>query len=393
MGMYLNMGNAGFQAVRKGWYVDKTGLIVFMNRVLDTKEKLVCVSRPRRFGKSFATQMLSAYYDKSCDSRRLFQDLKISGDETYERYLNQYNVLYLDITWFISTVENIREIVSYIQKQVVGELHHIYPSIGEEASLPVALSRISELTGEKFIIIIDEWDALFREEKQETALQEEYIRLLRGLFKSSQTDKMIAAAYMTGILPIKKFGTQSALTDFQEYTMLQPQRLAEYTGFTEEEVKRICRDRELDFEEAKRWYDGYSFSREKSVYNPNSIIRAARNGEFGDYWTETETYESLKSYIRMNMDGLQDAVISMLGGARCRVNTRTFQNDLSGISTRDDVLTLLIHLGYLAYDSSEREVFIPNQEVADELSQLPITQPERIMFWSGNCPEERDLQI
>ena len=122
----------------------------------------------------------------------------------------------------------------------------------------------------------------------------------------------------------------------------------------------------MDFEEMKRWYDGYSFSRMDSVYSPNSVMQAIKNEEFGDYWTETETYESLKNYIGRNEDGLQDAIIAMLGGQRCKINTRTFQNDMLSIKSKDDVLTLLIHLGYLAYDSGRREVYIPNQEVADE---------------------------
>ncbi|MDY2627996.1 MAG: AAA family ATPase [Lachnospiraceae bacterium] len=366
MGMYLNIGNAGFQSIRRGLYVDKTGLISFVNSTLGTKDKLTCVSRPRRFGKSFATQMLCAYYDKSCDSRELFSDLEIAADPDYETFLNKYDVIYLDITWFISTEKNVKNTVSYLQEQVTEELYSIYPSVEKESSLPVMLARIAEMTGHRFIIIIDEWDALFREAKDDTDLQKEYLQLLCGLFKSSLTDKMIEAAYMTGILPIKKYGTQSALTDFREYTMLQPKKLAEYVGFTEDEVKNLCLQYDINFEDTKRWYDGYSFSKMKSVYSPNSVVQAINNEEFGDYWTETETYESLKFYIGLNKDGLKDAIISMLSGNRCRINTRTFQNDISNIKSKDDVLTLLVHLGYLAYDSIRKEVHIPNQEVADE---------------------------
>lgn len=366
MGMYLNIGNAGFQSVRKRLYVDKSGLISFINSTLGTKDKLTCVSRPRRFGKSFATQMLCAYYDKSCDSGELFSDLKIAEDPGYKKHLNKYDVIYLDITWFISTEKNMINTVSYLQEQVITELCSVYKNIEPSNSLPLVLAKIAEKTGHRFIIIIDEWDALFREAKDNTRLQKEYIQLLRGLFKSSLTDKMVEAAYMTGILPIKKYGTQSALTDFREYTMIQPRKLAEYTGFTEAEVENLCREYNMDFNDAKRWYDGYSFSKAKSVYSPNSVIQAINNEEFGDYWTETETYEALKFYIGLNQDGLKDAIISMLGGERCRVNTRTFQNDMSNINSRDDVLTLLVHLGYLAYDSAEKEVYIPNQEVADE---------------------------
>lgn len=367
MGRYLNLGNAGFQSVRKGLYVDKSGMIAFMNETLGTKDKLTCVSRPRRFGKSFATQMLCAYYDKSCDSKELFEDLEISGHPDFHKYLNQYDVIYLDITWFISTSENIRNTVKYLQKEVITELMDIFLDIKiDSSSLPVALTEASTQIGRKFIIIIDEWDALFREVKENTALQEEYIRLLRGLFKSSQTDKMIEAAYLTGILPIKKYGTQSALTDFREYTMINPKRLAKYVGFTEGEVRDLCRSHDMDFDEMKSWYDGYCFQKEKSIYSPNSVSEAVRNEEFGTYWTETETYESLRSYINMNLDGLKDSIISMLGGERCRINTRRFQNDITSMKSRDDVMTLLVHLGYLAFDSVKSEVYIPNREVADE---------------------------
>ncbi len=367
MGRYLNLGNAGFQSIRKGLYVDKSGLIAFVNKTLGTKDKLTCVSRPRRFGKSFATQMLCAYYDKSCDSRDLFLDLDIAEQPDFESYLNQYPVIYLDITWFISTAKNLRDAVNYLQKEIITELLQAFPNVKtDQFSLPVALSDISDKTGQKFVIIIDEWDALFREAKEEHDLQEEYVQLLRGLFKSSQTDKMIEAAYMTGILPIKKYGTQSALTDFREYTMINPKKLAKYVGFTETEVRDLCQEHNMDFDEMKSWYDGYHFQKQNSIYSPNSVVEAIRNEEFSTYWTESETYESLRSYININMDGLKDMIIAMLGGEQCKISTRRFQNDMTSMKSADDVMTLLVHLGYLAFDSAKSEVYIPNREVADE---------------------------
>lgn len=365
MGMYLNLGNDGFTSIRKGLYIDKTGLISYINKTLGTPEKLTCVSRPRRFGKSFATKMLCAYYDKSCDSKSLFEDLEIAKDSFFEKYLNQYDVIYLDITWFLSTCEKGRNLVAYMQEQVIEELGKEYPILQGVKSLPLAISKCNELTGNKFIVLVDEWDALFREKEKNEELQKEYIQLLRSLFKSSLTDGMIEAAYMTGILPIKKYGTQSALTDFREYTMTSPRRLAKYTGFTESEVRNLCETYGMDLAETKRWYDGYSFNGE-SIYNPNAIVQAMQNGEFGTYWTETETYESLKIYIDMDLDGLKQAVISMLGNEPCSIDIRTFQNDMTNIHSKDDVLTLLVHLGYLAYDASTKSVYIPNEEVRQE---------------------------
>lgn len=241
MGNYLNVGNAGFASMRKDTYVDKTGMISFINQRLGTKNKLTCVSRPRRFGKSFAAQMLCAYYDRSCDSRELFDGLAISKDASFETHLNKYDVIYLDITEFTSDARvkgRMRQIVIRIENAIMEELRKAYPEVDRQDSLPGTIYSIAEATGQMFIIIIDEWDALFREAKDDVQLQEEYISLLRGLFKNSaKTDKMIAAAYMTGILPIKKYGTQSAVSDFQEYTMTQPEPLEKYVGFTEKEVR------------------------------------------------------------------------------------------------------------------------------------------------------------
>ena len=201
----------------------------------------------------------------------------------------------------------------------------------------------------------------------EKDVQDAYILFLRGLFKNSAfTDKIIEGAYMTGILPIKKYGTQSAMTDFREYTMLSPKQLAEYVGFTEQEVKNLCDQSGMNFEEMKRWYDGYSFSRVKSVYSPNSVIEAVKSEEFGSYWTQTETYQTLQFYIDMDEDGLKQAILQMLGDAAIKIDPGTFQNDMTIIKSKDDVLTLLVHLGYLAYDVDERTVRIPNDEVRQE---------------------------
>ena len=259
-----------------------------------------------------------------------------------------------------------KNIVEFIQEQVTSELSEVYPVAEGIKSLPLALFKISAVTGKRFIIIVDEWDALFREAAEDTDLQREYIQLLRGLFKSSVTDRMIEAAYMTGILPIKKYGTQSAMTDFIEYTMIQPECLARYTGFTESEVESLCMEYNVSLEETKRWYDGYSFSALESIYNPNSVIKAVKNKRFDTYWTKTETYESLRSYIGMNLDSLKEGVVQMIGGACQSIDTGAFQNDMTSIGSKDDVLTLLVHLGYLAYDTESKSVRIPNEEIRQE---------------------------
>ncbi|MCI8838633.1 MAG: AAA family ATPase [Hungatella sp.] len=374
MGIFLNPGNSGFQsAVRSDIYIDKTKLIQFTNGVLDTEQRFLCVSRPRRFGKSVTAKMLAAYYSCGCNSQSLFEKMDIGNDPSYRQELNRNNVIYMDIQWFRSVARGkgqLKNVVGYMQEQVIEELKQRYPDVlssdGISSSLPEVLLRIYNALGDRFIIIIDEWDCLFREEKEDSGLQEAYIDFLRGMFKGQPAEEFVRLAYMTGILPVKKYGTQSALNNFDEYTMINPLILAEYVGFTEGEVRQLCRKYRMDFQEAKKWYDGYTFKRVRSVYSPSSVTRAMRNREFGNYWTETETYESLKFYMDMDLDGLKSALFQMLGGARCRIDTGTFQNDMTSIKSRDDVLTLLIHLGYLAYDSEKKAVFIPNEEIRQE---------------------------
>lgn len=370
MGIYLNPGYTGFEEIRRDIYVDKSGLISFVNSLIGKPKPLVSFSRPRRFGKSYDANMICAYYDKSCDSRFLFEDLKVAAEkDSFERHLNQYNVISFDVTGFIAdSKDNDMDIVLNIKNTLLKELRDAFPGCidDEEKNLGKALYAVVSKGNAKFVFVIDEWDALFREYKDDTRLQEDYILLMRSLFENKDTtSRTIAAAYITGILPIKKYGTESALSDFEEFTMAEPLAMTEYIGFTEAEVLRLCTQYGIDFDEVKRWYDGYRFEDSASVYNPNSVMKAIRYKRIKNYWTKTETFESLKRYIEMNRDGLKDAVILMLGGQRVQVDVSTFQNDITSLSSKDDVLTLLIHLGYLAYDQENKEVYIPNQEVAE----------------------------
>lgn len=376
MGFYVNPPADAFaEIINYKRYVDKTEIIACLNGVLGTPDKLICFSRPRRFGKSFTAKMLAAYYSRGADSRALFETLKLgrlwkNGDAEiyFEENLNRHDVLFLDITSFISMADDIGDTVRELQNDVIEELQETYPGCVKKGtrSLFKALMQIHAGTGRKFLVIIDEWDALFREAKDDVRLQQSYIRLLRSMFKSGQTSQVIVGAYMTGILPIKKYGTQSALTDFKEYTMLEPGFLAPFIGFTEEEVSALCTEHNLDFAETRKWYDGYCFDTIGHVYCPNSIMELVSKKKFDSYWTKTETYESLRDYIDLNRDGLKDAIVDMLGGKRSRIDTGTFQNDMTSLASRDDIFTLLVHLGYLAYDSVNREVFIPNEEVRSE---------------------------
>lgn len=366
MGQYLNPGNAGFRrAVNSQIYVDKTGMLEYLNSIIDTEQGYVCVVRPRRFGKSIAARMTAAYYSRGCDSEELFSKYEIAQKDSYRKYLNQCNVIQLDIAELKVTMPKDADIVLYLQKCVIRELRECYPAIVDQKadSLPLVLADINEKTEERFIVIIDEWDAIFREDVYNKTAQNEYIDLLRGLFKGEKSQRFMSLAYLTGILPIKRFESESALNNFREHTMTSPKRLAKYVGFTEEEVKLLCEQYHMDFQETRRWYDGYGFKGLKHIYCPNSVINAMIDGEYNSYWTGTAAYESLKYYITLNKDGLKTDVIRLLAGQRCKVNPDTFENDLTKIENKDHVLTILIHLGYLGYDAVKSEVYIPNMEV------------------------------
>ena len=295
MGTYLNPGNSGFAEILESDYVDKTGLISIINSTIGTKRKLTCISRPRRFGKSYAAQMLCAYYDKTCDSQELFETYSISKEDSYSDHINQYDVVYWDMTGIKPYTDNYRTLVPFLIRSLSEEIKQQYPSVIEKEDLSSTLVDAVEKAGSKFIIIIDEWDAPIRENP---IIQTEYLEFLRSLFKNSgTTSKIFAAAYMTGILPIKKDGSQSAISDFKEYSMVKPRKFGEYVGFTEQEVKKLCDEHGISFEMMKQWYDGYEFKDVGAVYNPNSVMEAIENDDFDSYWTETSAAEGLIEYI------------------------------------------------------------------------------------------------
>lgn len=375
MGTYLNPGNGGFERITQSSYVDKTGMINIVNERIGTIENLICISRPRRFGKSYAAKMLCAYYDHTCDSHSLFDDKEVSNTENYEKHMNKYNVIYLDISGIISLMARrdikISNISRFIASEIRKELVEKYPSLEQIDDATACMVECVKQSNKQFVFIIDEWDAVIREAKDDRVTQKAYLNLLREWFKNGNfTSKAVAAAYMTGILPIKKDKSQSAISDFREFTIINPSIFAKYTGFTEDEVRTICSDNGLDFDEAKKWYDGYSFAGAQSIYNPYSVMMAVSMGEYESYWKQTSIAENLVTYINMDFDDLQSDILKLIAGERLNVNVTNFQNDFETFRSKDDVLTLLIHLGYLAYDKSDKRVRIPNEEIRFEFDNL-----------------------
>ncbi len=403
MGIYLNPGMAAFEmALRSEVYVDKTEMIGFLNTTINTQQRFLAVSRPRRFGKTMAVDMICAYYDRSVDSRPYFERLKIAEKETYmslinpldpdgekkeicwDLYLNQFHVIRLNMIDFVKNWRSVDKILEYLQRVVTRELIKSFPEVDfyeEFVDLESVMSSIYGETGERFVIVIDEWDCLFRQFRDDQEGQKEYLDFLRDWLKDKS---YVALAYMTGILPIKKYGGHSALNMFTEYSMISPKQLAEYMGFTEEEVRWECGKRGIRFEGLKDWYDGYRISnlpteellkdksqidpeeyREYEIYSPLSVVSALLTRRLENYWNESETSDALKEYIRRNYEGLKEDVILLMQGKRLPVNVRNYQNDMTTFRSKDDIFTLLIHLGYLGYDSEKKEMFIPNKEIRD----------------------------
>jgi hypothetical protein len=367
MGIYLNPGNRKFKrAINSEIYVDKTGIIEQTNKVLNTEQGFLCISRPRRFGKSMTANMLAAYYGKGQDSSSLFSKYNIAKINNYQTHMNKYNVIFLNMQNFLSETSNITEMLTYLQKKVVFELKKAFPNIvSEETSLSNYLEEIFADTGELFVFIIDEWDCLLRENKHNGDDQKVYLDFIRNLLKDRG---YVALAYMTGILPVKKYGTHSALNMMYEYSMTDTGVFAEYVGFTEKEVKQLCQQYDMNFEEMKNWYDGYMLPEIGHIYNPRSVIESLTRKKYGSYWTRTETYEALKIFLEMNFDGLKDSIIQMISGSQVHINTEKFQNDMATFKSKDDVLTLLVHLGYLAFNQKTSNVYIPNFEIQGEFN-------------------------
>ena len=373
MGIYLNPGGELFVMARQSpIYVDKTRLIAYLNSVLSTEQRFVCVSRPRRFGKSMAANMVSAYYDRTVDTKKVFDGLSISKNENFLQYAAKYNVIQLNMHDFLTNSSNMKDMLALLSKTIIWELLNEYPDIRyfDDSNLSRTMADIYQNTKQKFVIIIDEWDCIFRVHKEDKAWQTQYLDFLRAWLKDKP---YVGLAYMTGILPIKKYGIHSALNMFTEFSMTFAGSLGEFFGFTEKEVKSLCTAYGMDFDECKAWYDGYRFAGIGSIYNPRSVVQSMLFHEYSTYWNQTETFEALKIYIDMDYEGLREAIIALMAGGQQHIDIHNFSNDMETFNDVDDILTLLVHLGYLGYDADGENVYVPNQEIRKEFANATKT--------------------
>ena len=385
-------------------FVDKTEFIEKMSSKINTQNRFIAITRPRRFGKTVTAHMLSAYYSKGYVGQKIFDKLEIANKPSFAEHLNKYNVLYIDMNSirddYIAYTEDedlqvkgVTSIVDYLQYSVIEELKEDkeYANILSESrkvgkkNLSSALNEICNQTKEQFILIMDEWDLICREYRNEPELLEKFIEVMRGLFKSDKGQACFALAYLTGILPIKKYNSQSALNVFKEYNMLRPVPYEEYFGFTEEDVAKIVKlpQCKINHQDLKEWYEGYKLNG-KDIYNPNSVVSAISDGICQSYWSGTSSNEEVVNLINMNFDGIKDDIIHLIEGSTIQFSCTTFQNDMVSIENKDDIFSLLVCLGYLgcADDGGDyRLAYVPNKEIRTALSSIVKSQP-----WFNSMP-------
>ena len=299
--------------------------------------------------------MIDAYYSLGCDSSNLFDNTKIAANADYKKYMNKYNVIHLDISSFWDFHK--KDLIESIKERVYDDFKEIYAeSLNYNRDIHVLLNEIYHKTTTPFVIIIDEWDCVIRN-SDDKELVHSYLQFLHSIFKSEESKAFLALGYITGILPIKKIKDESALNNFREYTMLDSYPITPYYGFTEEEVKQLCQKYDMDFDSVKAWYNGYLIDG-IHMYNPNSVTQAMIDQDCDSYWRNTSSFSSINTFITMNYAGLKDDIMTMLAGGKVMVDTRSFQNDLSDIHSKDDAFTALIHLGYLGYDADRKSATV-----------------------------------
>jgi len=363
MGIFVNPNNKAFeQMLNSQIYIDKTMFIEEVNKKLDSRDNYMCVSRPRRFGKSVNMDMLVAYYSKGCDSGKMFRNLKISQQPTFEEHLNKHNVIKFDMKNFYNRGKDNSMMMDNISRKITQELSYEFPQVSiPDCDLAEAIMEIYTKTGEQFIVLMDEYDMLVREQVSQKEINL-YIGFLEKLFKNTDLRPAFNLAYLTGILPIVRDQIQSKMNEFNEYTIISSGALSEFIGATSGEAEALCKEYNMDFDECRRWYNGYNLNG-KEIFATKSIVQSMMNREYNPYWGITGSYESVSNYINLNFDGIYDNVQMMMAGEPVPVNIYSYLNTMTDFANKDDVFTYLIHLGYLGYDTKTRKCYIPNYEV------------------------------
>ncbi|MEG0309213.1 MAG: AAA family ATPase [Clostridium sp.] len=366
MAIYLNTNKSLelFQALYKSKYlVDKSMIIENLNERIETSDRYVCITRPRRFGKSSVADMLGAYYSKAVDSKFIFDSLKISKSNSYEDHLNKYNVINISFNEISEIGNTYEDYIKMIRETIKKDIVEKYPSINPNDYFNISSMIYS--TGDKFIFILDEWDYIFNNNLF-TENQNDFLEFLRNLLKDQP---YVALAYMTGVLPIKKYSSGSALNMFDEFTFLRDRTFGQYFGFTEDEVKGLCvKNDKMDFKELESWYNGYITANGIKVYNPRSVVKALQNNSCESYWTNTGAMDEVAEYLKYNTLEIRDDVIQMVSGEDIDITIKEeFRAGQGQPKTKEEIYSAMIVLGFLSYYDGYLK--IPNNELMKEFQK------------------------
>ncbi|MBB6714121.1 AAA family ATPase [Clostridium gasigenes] len=366
MAIYLNTNKAlqNYEALyRSKYFVDKSLIIERLNEVIATSDKYICITRPRRFGKSSVAHMLGAYYSKAVDSKEVFEGLKISNKATYVENLNKYNVISVSFSDVNNNCKSCSEYVDRITTLLIEDLKEAFPNIKIKENYAI-WDILSELN-EKFIFVFDEWDYIFNS----NLFIEEQDRFLEFLMKLLKDKPYVSLAYMTGILPIKKYSSGSALNMFDEYTMLNDMIYGEYFGFTENEVINLCeKQNKVSFSDVSEWYNGYTNEDREKIYNPRSVVKALQNGKCISCWTNTGAMDEVKEYLKYNTMEIREDVIEMVSGGEIDITIdEEFRAGQEAPKTKEEIYSAMIILGFLSYYDGYLK--IPNKELMKEFEK------------------------
>ncbi len=366
MAIYLNTDKSFEnyrELVNEKYFIDKSFMITLLNQEISTKNKYICITRPRRFGKSSIVDMLGAYYCKAVDSKNIFDRLNISKSDDYEEHLNKYNVISISFNKIPDKNKSYEGYIDLIQSALIDDIKGMYPNL--EIKSFFTISDMLFCTKDKFIFIFDEWDYIFNNNLF-IENQNDYLEFLRNLLKDQP---YVALAYMTGVLPIKKYSSGSALNMFDEFTFLKDRIFGEYFGFTENEVMRLCdKNGEMKFKELESWYNGYITAKGIKIYNPRSVVKSLQNSHCESYWTNTGAMDEVAEYLKYNTLEIRDDVIEMISGEEIdNIIDEEFRAGQGAPRTKEEIYSAMIVLGFLSYHDGYLK--IPNKELMKEFEK------------------------
>ncbi len=379
MGTYLN-NPAPYDAYKsetqKPYFIDKSMLLSELYPFDATAQRHICITRPRRFGKSVMANMIAAFFQRGIDASSIFDSLNISKNPKYKEHMNQHDVIYIDFSKMPRNCKSYEQYINWIEDRLIRNLVKQFPNanIDIEASAWEAFEEVYLTYDRKrFIFVMDEWDCVFHKKFFSEENKKEYIDFLAGMFKGQAYVEM---AYMTGVLPIAKYSSGSTINNFGEYTMATQTRYSSYFGFTENEVDQLLKrykynvdSPDITREQLDYWYDGYRTADGKRVYNPRSVVRALSDNQLRSYWTATGPYSEIRDYIEYNIDGIKEDIALMLSGERINVSLEEYAVTATKPDTREEIYSTMVVYGFLGYDETMKAVYIPNKELRDEFAK------------------------